>query len=76
MDDYIKEFGDAIYRDRVRRARLQSPEEKMRDGPRLFDIECSAINAAIRRRFPDATDEWVREVLKEYVALQESADGI
>jgi len=75
MDDQIKELGDAIYRDRVRRARLQPPEEKMRDGPRLFDYACSITKAGIRSRFPDADEERVLEILKEYIALQKRLES-
>ena len=70
MDDYIKEMGNAIYRDRVRRARLQPPEEKMRDGPRLFDYACLMTLSGIRSRNPGASEERVMEILKEYIALQ------
>jgi hypothetical protein len=70
MDEHIKELGEAIYRDKVRRARLQPPEEKMRDGPRLFDYACEIVKAGIRAQFPDASEERVLEILKERIARQ------
>jgi hypothetical protein len=68
MDD-IKQLGDAIYRDRVRRARAESPEEKMRDGARLFDYACSITLAGIRNQYPDADEKRVAEILCERIAL-------
>jgi hypothetical protein len=68
--DEIKQLGDAIYRDRVRRARMTAPEEKLLDGMRLFDFACSITLAGIRHQFPDATEERLWEILRERLALQ------
>ena len=42
-DDGIRQLADAIYWDKVRRARQRSPVEKLLDGPRLFDFGCEIM---------------------------------
>lgn len=66
----IKALADAIFRDRVLRARQMPPEEKLLDGARLFDYACRITEAGIRNEFPDADDQRVAEILRERVDLQ------
>lgn len=68
MDD-IKQLADAIYRDRVERARRTPPEEKLFDGPRLFDRACRIMKDGIRHQFPDADEARVHEILLERLRL-------
>ena len=68
--DYIVELADAIYRDRVRRAREMSPNQKLVDGPELFDYACRITMAGIRHQFPDASEQRVLEILCERIELQ------
>jgi hypothetical protein len=75
-DDYIKELGEAIYRDRVHRARLAPPGEKMRDGPQLFDFACRITMCGIRHQFPEASEQRVREILVERLELQKRLERI
>ena len=65
----IRELADSIYRERVLRARRESPEEKLLDGPRLFDFCCRIVTDGIRNQFPDADEHRVKEILAERVAL-------
>ena len=69
MDD-IKQLGESIYRERVHRARSANPEEKMRDGPRLFDYACGITMSGIRNQNPGASEERVLELLRQRIALQ------
>jgi hypothetical protein len=62
---------DSIYRDRVLRARAVSPDQKLLDGPRLFDYTCRIMMDGIRNEQPAATDEQIREMLKERLALRD-----
>jgi hypothetical protein len=71
-----KELMDAIYRDRVPRARQQSLEEKLLAGPRLFDMACRAIRAWIRRQFPDADEEFGRQLLFELIAMKQRLEDV
>jgi hypothetical protein len=64
-----KELIDAIYRERVLRARATPPEEKLLDGPRLFDQACRIMRDGIRDQYPDADERRVQEILLERLAL-------
>jgi hypothetical protein len=74
MDDQTPLIEES-YRDRVRRARLALPEEKLRDGPRLFDYACKIAMWGIRSQHPEADDRRVRELLCERVSLQRRLEG-
>lgn len=67
--DSIQELADAIYRDRVLRARRTPPEEKLLSGPRLFDMCCHLMADGIRNEHPDAEEQRVQELLAERIAL-------
>jgi hypothetical protein len=60
-----RELIDAIFRQRVLRARQMSPEEKLLAGPRLFDKICQIMMADIRHQFPDADEQQVFEIAQE-----------
>ena len=63
-----KEQFDTGYAAKVRWARSASMEQKFLAGPRLFDQECDALRADIRRRMPRATDDDVEFLLRQYLA--------
>lgn len=63
--DAILELQDAIFRERVARARRTPPEEKLWDGPRLFAGVCERMMAGIRSRHPSADDKEVHELLRQ-----------
>lgn len=58
-----KEMADAMYRDRVLRARRTSMTEKLLDGGSLFEDVCDRMRAGIRGRFPDADESEVQGIL-------------
>lgn len=60
---------NAVYCDKVRRARRISAQEKFLAGPRLFDYACRIAVDGIRREFPDADESRVREILRERLEL-------
>jgi len=64
-----KELADAIYWERVQKARRMSPEDKLLGGARLFDRSCRIMAAGVRSQFPDADERRVREILCERLAL-------
>jgi hypothetical protein len=64
-----QELIDDIYRKRVLRARETPPEEKLLDGPRLFEMSCRIMADGIRHEFPDADEQQVQAILKERLAL-------
>jgi hypothetical protein len=65
----IKELADAIYCERVVRARATPPDQKLLDGPRLFDFACRIAADGIRNQYPDADEQRVREILAQRIAL-------
>ncbi len=68
------ELLDDIYRERIKRARAASPEEKLLDGPRLFDRVCAIMKDGIRMQFPNATSEEVRQILIQRLSIAESLE--
>lgn len=69
-----KELIDDIFRERVLRARQESPEEKLLDGPRLFGMYCRIVADGIRNQFPDADEQRVQEILAQRIALMRRLD--
>lgn len=61
----IAPLADAIYRDRVERARRQPSWEKFQDALRLHDEVIQRNKAGIRHQFPDADEARVHEILLE-----------
>jgi hypothetical protein len=68
--EYANEPTDDIFWQRVLRARRRSGEDKLLDGPRLFDMACRIAMDGIRHQYPDADEKRVREILAERIELQ------
>ena len=64
-----KELIDALYRERVLRARETPPEEKLLAGPRLFELVCRIMSDGIRDEHPEADEQRVREILAQRLEL-------
>jgi hypothetical protein len=64
-----KELLDDTYRERVLWARRTPPEEKLLAGARLFDLACRIARDGIRHQYPQATEDEVREILAQRLAL-------
>jgi hypothetical protein len=56
---------EALYREEVLRARAMSPEDKLLEGPRLFDRACQLMADGIRHQYPDLDEDGVRALLVE-----------
>lgn len=69
-----KSLMDAIFVEKVRRARLMSPGEKMLEGPRLFDQNCQLMRGAIRSQFPEFDDGQVEQELRRRLAIAHRID--
>ena len=65
-----QELIDALYRERVLRARATPPDQKLLDSLRLFDFACRITADGIRNQYPDADEQHVREILAQRIALQ------
>jgi hypothetical protein len=66
----IPELADALFRERVLRARATPPEEKMLDSARLFDMACEITKSGIRQQHPDWTEEQVLDELRRRLAIR------
>lgn len=56
----LRELAGALYREEVARARAMRPDEKLLEGPRLFDRACRLMADGIRHCHPDLDEEAVR----------------
>jgi hypothetical protein len=81
-DDRTAEFespfailAEALYRERVIRARRMAPEEKFIAGEELFALACSITLAGIRNQFPNANDQECLHLLKQRLALRSKREG-
>lgn len=58
-------LADVLYREEVARARAMSPDDKLLEGPRLFDRACRLMCDGIRHEHPDLDEAGVRALLQE-----------
>lgn len=63
------ELIDALFRDKIERARRMTPEERFLAGPRLFDMASEWTKAGIRAQYPDAGVAEVERRFRERLAL-------
>jgi hypothetical protein len=59
----IATLADALYSEEIARARSMKPEEKLLEGPRLFDRACRLMADGIRHSHPKLDDEGARTLL-------------
>lgn len=57
-------LADALYREEVARARAMSPDDKLLEGPRLFERACRVMRDGIRHQHPDLDDAGVLALLR------------
>jgi hypothetical protein len=61
----IATLAETLYREEVARARAMSPEDKLLEGPRLFDRACRVMMDGIRHQHPELDDAGVHALLRE-----------
>lgn len=61
----IASLAEVLYREEVARARAMSPEDKLLEGPRLFERACRLMRDGIRHQHPDLDDAGVQALLRE-----------
>lgn len=66
---------DAIYAEKVRRARNMAPEEKLLAGAELFEYVRSISLAGIRRQNPTASREQLRLEFRRRLAISRRLDA-
>ena len=72
MNAEFQPLADALYRERVLRARRMSPEERMAEGVRMFDRECEAMRLEILQANPSFSET---DVVKEIRRRLNEADA-
>lgn len=65
----IREDADAIYIERVLRARNTPSDQKLVDGFRLFERACGMMRDGIRQQFPSASSEDVESLLRRRLQI-------
>jgi hypothetical protein len=70
-----QELVDALYREKVLRARKMAPGEKLFAGAELFDMACAITLAGIRDQFPEADEQKALEILRERLKLVERLEN-
>jgi hypothetical protein len=64
-----QELLDAIYRDRVLRARQVPPGKKLLAGAELFDQVCRRMRAGLRDENPEAGEQTIEALLRRRLKL-------
>lgn len=72
MNSEFKPLADALYRERVLRARQMAPEERLLEGVRMFDRECEATLGKILKANPSFSQ---KECLAELRRRLREADA-
>jgi hypothetical protein len=70
-----RQLIDQLYREKVERARQQSPQEKFRDGLQLFDLACRVMIDGIRMQNPKADDATVMALLRQRLSLLDQLEA-
>jgi hypothetical protein len=65
----IRELADAIYRERVLRARRTPIEQKLLAGAELFESACQVTCDGIRHQNPGIEETEVQRILRDRLAL-------
>ncbi|HRQ89612.1 MAG TPA: hypothetical protein PLA50_12490 [Bacteroidia bacterium] len=68
MEEQIRELADAIYVEKVRRARALTVGERIATGIELFENGLGVMRDGIRLQFPEAGESEVEEILKRRLA--------
>ena len=55
----FKPLMDAVFRDKVRWARMETPERKFMDGLELFEVALKRMRAGVHSEFPTYTPEQI-----------------
>lgn len=59
----IVALTDELYREEIARARAMRPEDKLLEGPRLFERACSVMADGIRHQHSELDEAGVRALL-------------
>ncbi|MCC6165422.1 MAG: hypothetical protein IT182_18915 [Acidobacteria bacterium] len=71
----IRVLADALYAEEIARARAMSPEDKLLEGPRLFDRACRLMAVGIRHEHPQLDEAAVQALVRERLAIADRLEG-
>jgi hypothetical protein len=74
LDDETKQLMDSIYLEKILRARRTPIDERIMDGPRLFDMNCAMARSGIRSQYPHFSEEQVKQELRRRLAIARRID--
>jgi hypothetical protein len=63
------ELVDALFREKIERARRMTPEDRFLEGPRLFDMASKWTKAGLRAQYPDKDETEVERLFRQRLAL-------
>ena len=75
-DRELKSLQDAIYREKVERARRMTVSEKFEAGQALFEIGCLQMLGNIRGQMPEADEQAWRDELRRRLAIGRRLDRL
>ena len=74
MPASLANLAEALYREEVARARAMRPEDRLLEGPRLFDRARRVMADGIRHRHPELGDEAVLARVTEQLNRLQALD--
>lgn len=75
-DESLKAQQDAIYREKVERARRMTPLQKFEAGQELFEIGCLQMLGNIRGQLPIADELTLRQELRKRLEIGRRLDSL
>ena len=75
MANEFQTLADALYWQRIARARAMSPEERMKAGPELFDYACSITLTALREQMSGASEAELLAALRRRLAVKKKLEA-
>ena len=69
MNPEFQPLADALYWERVARARRMTPEERMMEGVRLFEVEQQVVRAKLAKTMPGASEADLDAAVRRHFSL-------
>lgn len=70
MSNDFQPLADALYWEKVERARRMQPEDRMRAGAELFDYACDITLNALREQWPGRSEAELLAALRQRLAIK------
>jgi hypothetical protein len=70
-----RELVERLSAEEIARAKAMTPEEKLLEGPRLFERACRVMADGIRHRHPELDEEAVRVKVIGYLDRIDAVEG-